>query len=321
MRILSGMRPTGRLHIGHLAGVLKNWKILQNEHDCFFLVADIHTLTTNTDTTNLRRNIYEMVIDWLVAGISPEKSVVFVQSSIPQHAELHLYFSMLVTVARLQRNPTLKEQVRDLGLIDKISYGHLGYPVLQASDILLYKGEGVPVGEDQIPHLELTREIARRFNSMYGKVFPEPKPLLTDFPRVLGTDGRRMQKSLNNAIFLSDTPEDIEKKIKNSFTDPKKIYKNDPGHPDNCPVFGLHKLFNQENSSEIEEDCRKGILGCVECKKRVVPRVRESLEPFRKGREIYKEDDIKEVLNKGIRKASRVAEETMGQVKEYLKMW
>ena len=321
MRILSGMRPTGKLHIGHLAGVLKNWKELQKKHNCFFLIADIHTLTTKVDTSLLKENITEMVIDWFISGISPEKSVIFVQSRVPQHAELHLYFSMLITVARLQRNPTLKEQIRDLGLADKVSYGHLGYPVLQSVDILLYKGEGIPVGEDQVSHIELTREIARRFNSLYRKIFPEPKPLLTEFPRMLGTDGKRMQKSLNNAIFLSDTPESIEKKVKSSYTDPLKIRKTDPGHTEGCAVFNFHRFFNKEKKEEIEENCKKGFLGCVECKKMASTKIIESLSPYREARKIYNLTEIKEILEEGNKKASLVAQETMRHVKESMKMW
>ncbi len=233
--ILSGMRPTGKLHLGHWAGALENWVALQNEggYQNYHLVADYHALTTNLDSSKIYDLTIDMVMDWLAAGIDPEHSPMFRQSKVKEHAELHLIFSMLITKSRLERNPTLKEQVRDLHL-GPISYGYLGYPVLQAADILLYKGEVVPVGEDQLPHIEVTREIARDFNNQYGNVFPEPAGLLTKFARLPGLDGRRMSKSLNNGILLSESPEEVKKKMKKAVTDPQKIRKGDPGRPDIC---------------------------------------------------------------------------------------
>ncbi|HID40393.1 MAG TPA: tryptophan--tRNA ligase, partial [Calditrichaeota bacterium] len=230
-RILSGMRPSGRLHLGNYAGALENWVKLQNEFDCFYFVADWHALTTNPSAAfEVQENTYQMIIDWLAAGINPENPI-FIQSQIKEHAELHLIFSMLITTARLERNPTLKEQVRDLNTENMI-YGHLGYPVLQAADILMYRANVVPVGEDQAPHVEITREIARKFNQTYGEVFPEPETRLTTFARLPGLDGRKMGKSNNNFILLSDPEEEIRKKVRTAVTDPQKVRRNDPGHPD-----------------------------------------------------------------------------------------
>ena len=243
-RILSGMRPTGKLHLGNYLGALQNLVALQDTSENLHMVADWHALTTDYEHVDqIEPNTREMVIDWLAAGIDPEKSPVFIQSRVKEHAELHLLFSMLVTTARLERNPTVKEQIRDLHL-ETVSYGHLGYPVLQAADILLYKANHVPVGEDQVPHVELTREIARKFNSLYGEVFPVPEAKLTHFPRVPGLDGRRMSKSLGNTVLLSDSPEEIAAKIRTAYTDPKKIRATDPGNPDGCVVFAYHRAFN-----------------------------------------------------------------------------
>ena len=260
------MRPTGKLHLGHLVGALENWVALQNEFDNFHLIADYHALTTNVDTHDLYQHSIDMVIDWLAAGIDPVKSPIFRQSQIKEHSELHLIFSMLITTARLERNPTLKDQVRDLN-IETMSYGHLGYPVLQSADILLYKGDVVPVGEDQVPHIEITREIARRFNNQYGTVFPEPEPRLTKFARLPGLDGnQKMSKSTGNTILLSDSPDEIRKKLKTAVTDPAKVRKGDPGHPDICLVFTYHQKFNAAEVPEIRRDCESGALGCVDCK-------------------------------------------------------
>ncbi len=258
-RILSGMRSTGKCHLGNYVGALENWIRLQNEYESYHMVADWHMLTTDLEhTREIAPNSLDVVIDWLSAGLDPEKSPLFIQSHIKEHAELHLLFSMLVTVPRLQRNPTVKEQARDLGIEANMSYGHLGYPVLQAADILLYKAHAVPVGEDQAPHVEMTREIARRFNGLYGEVFPEPETLLTQFSRLPGLDNRKMSKSLNNTIFLTETPEAIEKKMMTAYTDPKKIRKADPGNPDGCVVFAYHKKFSEKNILVIDSDCRKG---------------------------------------------------------------
>jgi tryptophanyl-tRNA synthetase len=320
--ILSGMRPTGRLHLGNYVGVLANWVRLQNEYECFFEVADWHVLTTGyEDTTGIIRDGVDVVIDWLSAGIDPAKSVVFVQSDVKEHAELHLMLSMLVSVARLERNPTVKEQMRDLGLGEIIMYGHLGYPVLQAADILMYKAHAVPVGEDQLPHLEITREIARRFNSLYEEVFPIPEPLLTKFSRLPGLDGKRMSKSLGNVILLSDPPEVIEKKVMTAITDPEKIRMGDPGHPDICNVFAYHSRFNSDEVPGIELSCRSGKLGCVECKRLCAKVIADHLRPVRERRAEYEgdQDAVMSVLRNGAERARQRACLTMQDVRKAMK--
>jgi tryptophanyl-tRNA synthetase len=310
------MRPTGKLHLGHLVGALENWVALQNEFNNFHLIADYHALTTNVDTRNLYQHSIDMVIDWLAAGIDPAKSPIFRQSRIKEHAELHLIFSMLVTTARLERNPTLKDQVRDLN-IETMSYGHLGYPVLQSADILLYKGDVVPVGEDQVPHIEITREIARRFNGQYGTVFPEPEPRLTKFARLPGLDGnQKMSKSTGNTILLSDSPDEIRKKLKTAVTDPAKVRKGDPGHPDICLVFTYHQKFNAAEVSEIRRACESGALGCVDCKNNCAGKIAAALAPIREKRAYYEThlDEAKDILADGEARAQKVASETMGEV-------
>jgi tryptophanyl-tRNA synthetase len=317
-RILSGMRPTGRLHLGNYVGVLANWVRLQDEYQCYFEVADWHALTTGyEDTSTLTRDGLDVVIDWLAAGIDPQKSVVFVQSHVKEHAELHLMLSMLITTARLERNPTLKEQIRDLELGENVTYGHLGYPVLQAADIMMYRAHAVPVGEDQLPHLEITREIARRFNTLYSEVFPIPEPLLTRFPRLPGLDGKRMSKSLGNVILLSDPPEAIHKKVKTAVTDPEKIRMGDPGHPDICNVFAYHRRFDLDGVSEVEADCKSGELGCVDCKKRCADAIADYLAPIRERREELEknEDSVLSILADGTTRAREAARETMHQVR------
>ncbi|MCX7910479.1 MAG: tryptophan--tRNA ligase [Endomicrobia bacterium] len=317
--ILSGMRPTGKLHIGHYAAVLKNWVELQKEYDCFFMVADLHALTTEyTNTKEIKNNTYAIVADWLSCGIDPEKSVVFCQSDVPEHSELHLILSMLTPLGWLYSCPTYKEQLKEQSLKDLKTYGFLGYPVLQAADILLYKSQYVPVGKDQIPHVELTRQIARRFNNLYGDYFPEPKELLTETPYIPGIDGRKMSKSYNNCIYLTDTQEEIEKKILKMFTDPKKIHKNDPGDPTNCVVLAFHKVFNKEEAEEIEKLCREGKLGCVEDKRNLSKILYSILEPIRKERGKYTPQKIEEVLLKGKIKAQEVAKITISEVKNLI---
>ncbi len=316
------MRPTGKLHIGHLVGALENWVALQQEYDNFHLIADYHALTTNLDTNDLYQNSIDMVIDWLAAGIDPHKSPIFRQSQIKQHTELHLIFSMLITTARLERNPTLKDQVRDLNM-ESVVYGHLGYPVLQSADILLYKGDVVPVGEDQVPHIEITREIARRFNSQWGEVFPEPEPKLTKFARLAGLDGgQKMSKSLGNTILLSDSPEEINKKMRTAVTDTQKVRKNDPGRPDICVVFSYHRKFNPSEVPEIRSGCESGALGCVECKAKCSASIADSLAPFRERRAHYENNpvEVKFVLQDGESRAQRVAGETMEQVRSVMKI-
>lgn len=321
-RILSGMRPTGKLHIGHYVGALENWVQLQNEYQNFHLIADYHVLTTKLDTSDIYRDSIDMLIDWLAAGIDPQKSPVFRQSQIKEHTELNLIFSMLITVSRLERNPTLKDQVRDLN-IDNVIYGHLGYPVLQTADILLYKGNYVPVGEDQVPHIEISREIARRFNNQYGEVFAEPAPLLTKFARLPGLDGNaKMSKSLNNTILLSEEPEEIKAKLKKAVTDPQKIRKGDPGNPEICLVYAYHKKFNPLEVPEIEAGCRSGALGCFDCKMNCASKISAFLEPVREKRKYYEGriDDVKDILAGGERRAKEIAHQTITEVREKMKL-
>ncbi len=321
-RILSGMRPTGKLHLGHYVGALENWVKLQNEYESYHLIADLHVLTTNLDTSSIYDNTIEMVIDWLAVGLDPVKSPFFRQSQIKEHNELFLIFSMLVTKARLERNPTLKDQVRDLN-IENIIYGHLGYPILQSADILLYKGEAVPVGEDQVPHVEITREIARKFNKQYGFVFREPKPLLTKFSRLVGLDGdAKMSKSLNNTILLSDEPEIVEQKLKKAKTDPEKIRRNDPGRPEVCLVFSYHKKFNNEEVPDIETGCRSGDLGCVDCKMKCSAKINEFLAPILESRKTYENDltKVKDIIADGEIRAKVTAEKTMNEVRTVMNL-
>jgi tryptophanyl-tRNA synthetase len=287
------------------------------------MVADWHALTTDYQHVDqIEPNTIEMVIDWLAAGIDPEKSPVFIQSRVKEHAELHLLFSMLVTTSRLERNPTVKEQVRDLHMEDSVSYGHLGYPVLQAADILLYKANLVPVGEDQVPHVEITREVARKFNSLYGEVFPVPDVKLTKVARVPGLDGKRMSKSLDNAIYLSDAPEEILVKLRTAYTDPKKIRVDDPGNPDGCVVFAYHRAFNAGNAGQIDIDCRAGRLGCVADKKNLAAILAESLRPFRERRQewVAHPERVREALRHGEERARKIAQETMREVREAMKL-
>lgn len=321
-RILSGMRPTGKLHLGHYVGALENWVKLQNEYDSFHLIADYHVLTTSLDTSEIYENSIQMLIDWLASGLDPIKSPMFRQSQIKQHAELNLIFSMLITVNRLERNPTLKDQIRDLN-IENVIYGHLGYPVLQAADILLYKGDAVPVGEDQVPHIEISREIARRFNNQYGQVFPEPEALLTKFSRLSGLDGNaKMSKSLGNTILLSDGPDIVKSKLKKAVTDPNKIRKGDPGNPDICLVFSYHKKFNSGEVKEIDAGCRSGQLGCVDCKVKCAIKISEFLEPIFEKRNYFesKIDEVKDILKDGESRGRKVAEETMNEVHKHMKL-
>jgi tryptophanyl-tRNA synthetase len=320
-RILSGMRPTGKLHIGHYVGALENWVHLQDKYDSFHLIADYHVLTTDLNTTNIYSDTIDMLIDWLASGLDPASSPMFRQSQIKEHTELYLILSMLITTNRLERNPTVKEQARALH-IEQIIYGHLGYPVLQAADILLYKGDAVPVGEDQVPHIEITREIARRFNNQYGEVFPEPEALLTKFSRLPGLDGAtKMIKSLRNTILLSDEPETVKIKLKKAVTDPQKIRRNDPGRPEICLIFSYHKKFNPSQVQEIETDCRSGALGCVDCKMNCSEKISSFLAPIIEKRKYY-ESNMKEVLDilaDGEARGKKVAQETMSEVHDKMK--
>jgi tryptophanyl-tRNA synthetase len=315
------MRPTGKLHLGHLTGALENWVAMQGEYQNYHLIADYHALTTNPDTTDIYDNSIDMLIDWLSAGLDPEKSPMFRQSKIKEHTELHLIFSMLITAARLERNPTLKEQIRDLEM-DNVIYGHLGYPVLQAADILLYKGDVVPVGEDQLPHIEITREIARRFNTQYAQVFPEPEGKITKFARLPGLDGKRMSKSVGNTILLSDTPEAITKKLRSAVTDPQKLRKGDPGHPDICLVFAYHNKFNPTEIPEIRENCESGKLGCVDCKMNCAKKIIDALAPNLEKRAYYEShmEKVKDILADGEKRAKAAAEQTMAEVHGAMKL-
>lgn len=321
--ILSGMRPTGRLHLGHWTGALENWVALQESYRNFHLVADYHALTTNPDTSELNANTIDMVIDWLAAGIDPDKSPIFRQSQVKQHTELHLLFSMLITKNRLERNPSIKEQVRDLE-IENLTYGHLGYPVLQAADILLYRANLVPVGEDQLSHVEITREIARRFNLQYGAVFPEPEPKLTVFSRLPGLDGidKKMSKSMGNTILLSDVPAEVEGKLRKAVTDPQKLRRNDPGRPDICLVFTYHRKFNATAVDEIRSGCESGALGCVECKKRCGAEINAFLAPHIEKRAHYEAApaEVLDILHAGEERARAEAEVTMDAVHTAMKL-
>ena len=382
------MRPTGKLHLGHYFGVIKNWIELQKKHQTFFFIADWHALTTAyKKTADLQKNIEDVMVDWLALGLDPQRSCLFIQSKVKEHAELHLLFSMITPKSWLEWNPTYKDMKYNLLKLQEISlqfrgglrdavrefinmipykvedfekleermlddlaetliaalfegeiepdllkklnvskrefyetdtYGFLGYPVLQAADILIYKGEGVPVGEDQLPHIELTREIARRFNYLYGEVFPEPSALLTETPRIPGTDGRKMSKSYNNAIFFADSCEEVERKVMGMFTDPQKLRKNDPGRPNICAVFSYHKLFTTKEQTEvIEKNCIAGKLGCVECKRKVLESLEEFLSPIRDKREKIKKDikKVREIFSEGSLRAEKEARETISEVR------
>jgi len=320
-RILSGMRPTGKLHIGHYVGALENWVKLQDEFESFHLIADYHVLTTSLDTNDIYQNSIDMLIDWLAAGLDAVKSPMFRQSQIKQHTELNLILGMLITVHRLERNPTLKDQVRDLN-IEHIIYGHLGYPVLQTADILLYKGNAVPVGDDQVPHIEISREIARKFNNHFGDVFPEPESLLTKFSRLPGLDGNaKMSKSLGNTILLSDDAETVKAKLKKAVTDPQKVRKGDPGNPEICLVYSYHKKFNPEEVKEVEAGCRSGHLGCFDCKMKCASKISNFLEPIIEKRKYYENriDEVKNILLDGETRARKVAEATMDEVHNKMK--
>ncbi len=323
--VLSGMRPTGKLHFGHLHGVLKNWLKLQEQYECYFFAADWHALTSEyEDTSNIKNDIREKIIDWLSVGISPEKSVIFVQSEIKEHAELFLLFSMITPLSWLERNPTYKEQLQEINNKDLSTFGFLGYPVLQAADILMYKATYVPVGIDQVPHVELTREIARRFNFIFKKeVFPEPQALLTDIPKLLGVDGRKMSKSYNNAISLSDKPEVVEKKILTMMTDPHRIKRTDPGDPELCPLFLFHKVYTTETErEEITKGCKGALIGCVDCKRKLLANMKEEIDAYWEKRRYYESNPevVDTIIKEGNEKARKKAVETMKEVRDVVKI-
>ena len=316
-RVLSGMRPSGRLHLGNYLGALANWVTLQDEYDCFYFAADWHVLTDRTETGDVPANTIEMAADWLGAGLDPARSTLFIQSLVPEHAELHLLFSMVTPVGWLERVPTYKERV-DQQEIASPSYGLLGYPLLQAADILMYKARWVPVGIDQVPHVELTREVARRFNNTWGAVFPEPDAKLTEIPKVPGTDGRKMSKSYGNVIELADPPEVIRQKVRPMMTDPARKRRSDPGNPDVCPVFDLHKIFTPPDDREyVATGCRTAGIGCLDCKEVLLKHMLPPLERIRERRQVFadKPESIKEILHEGSRRARTVAAQTMAEVR------
>ena len=357
-RVLSGMRPTGKLHLGNYVGALQNWVRMQEQYDCFFVIVDWHALTTDYgDTSRLKENLVDVLLDWLAAGLDPEKCVMFIQSHVPAHAELHLLLSMITPLGWLERVPTYKEQKENLKEKDLNTYGFLGYPVLQSADILLYKADVVPVGEDQVAHVELTREIARRFNAFYAYahplvvetnhltpdqkkvlnsngtkitpdtdyifprvVFPEPQALLTPAPRLPGTDGRKMSKSYHNTIDLADDEEATTKKIRSAITDPQKVRRNDPGNPDICPVFALHHLCNAARTETIAAECRSGALGCVACKGELAETMNAWLRPVRARRASFDRATIARIVADGTERARVVASATLADVKRALRL-
>ncbi|MCD4814449.1 tryptophan--tRNA ligase [bacterium] len=318
--ILSGMRPTGRLHLGHLEGALKNYfKMQESGAQCYFMVADIHALSTEyKGPGNIVQNSMELLLDWLAVGLDPEKTTMFVQSEVREHSELYVILGMLTPLAWAERCPTYKEQQQELQDRDLSTLGFLGYPVLQAADILLYRATHVPVGQDQLPHLEITREIGRRFNHLYGETLPEPQSMLTESPKVPGTDGRKMSKSYGNSIHLSDTTEVVEKKIKQMYTDPQKIHVNTPGNPKGCVVLALFKMYASKDAVLIETECREGKRGCMVCKKALMPILDGILSPIREKRALYADDRerLKAILAQGAQRARQRAQETMQAVRK-----
>ena len=323
-RIVSGMRPTGKMHLGHLHGALNNWKSLQENYDCFYFIADWHALTSEySNTSIIKESIYDIIIDWITIGLDPDLCTFFIQSHVMEHAELHLIFSMMTPLPWLERNPTYKEQLQELTQRDIYTYGFLGYPVLQAADILMYKANGVPVGEDQAPHVEMTREIARRFNHLYGEVFPAPDTLLAPTSKLLGLDRRKMSKSYNNAIFLSDAKEEVRQKVTRMITDPQRARRSDPGRPEVCNVFSFHEIYTSgEKVQQIDQDCRKAAIGCVDCKNIMAENLNIALEPIReKRRELEANiDKVKDIMVRGDERARSIARETMEEVREVVKI-
>jgi tryptophanyl-tRNA synthetase len=320
------MRPTGKLHLGNLHGALSNWIALQNQgdYDCFYFVADWHALTSDyANTAEIRTNTVEMVVDWLAAGLDPVKSTLFVQSSVKEHAELFLLLSMITPLAWLERNPTYKEMTEEITGRDLSTFGFLGYPVLQAADIIMYKAYGVPVGVDQLPHVELTREIARRFNFLYREIFPIPEPLLAEVPKLLGIDGRKMSKSYDNSIFMSDRGDVLKKKIAAMFTDPQRQRKSDPGRPELCNVYTFHGLYSKpETVAEIGPACRSAAIGCTACKAKLAEAVAEGMRPIHERRDHYLShpDDIRAIIEDGNVRAARIAVATLAEVREAMKI-
>ncbi len=323
-RILSGMRPTGPLHLGNFHGALANWIAMQDEFECFFFIADWHALTSDyEDTSSIAGYVEQMVIDWLSVGLSPEKCTLFVQSKVPEHAELYLLLSMITPVPWLERNPTYKDQMVQLKNKDLSTFGFLGYPVLQAADIIIYKARGVPVGIDQVPHVEITREIARRFNNLYGEVFPEPEAILTETPKILGLDRRKMSKSYHNAIYLADSPPDVRRKVMQMITDPQRKRRNDPGDPEICNVFSFHKMYSDKQVIEnCARQCQSAEIGCVECKQLMCEGLLRTLEPIHAKQQYYRQNPelVKQIIEQGSSKARKVARQTMDQVRRAIRI-
>ena len=320
-RIVSGMRPSGKLHLGNYLGALKNWVQLQEDYECFYFVADWHALTTGyADTAQIRAWIREIAIDYLSAGLDPERSVLFIQSRVPEHAELHLLLSMLTPLGWLERIPTYKEQQQELKDRDLNTYGFLGYPLLQSADIIMYKAHWVPVGVDQVSHIELTREVVRRFHHLYNvEIFPEPQPKLTEVPKLQGLDGRKMSKSYDNVIYLSDSAADLTSKVKTMMTDPARQRRSDPGNPEICPVFDLHRIYSTSaERQEVAQGCRTAGIGCLDCKGILIRHMVEDLGPLHEKRAYYAAhpDEAMQVLVAGSERAQQVAQKTMGQVRD-----
>jgi len=322
-RVFSGFRPTGKQHIGNYLGAIKNWILLQDNYECVYCIVDIHALTTIESTESLREDIHEMVLDWLAVGIDPQNSIIFVQSHVPQVMELSTIFGMLTPLNWLLRVPTFKEKVKLQP--QNVNYGLVGYPVLMAADIALYKGEVVPVGEDQLPHIEISREIVRRFNLHFGNVFPEPQGKLTSSPLIVGLDGiQKMSKSSNNHIEIGSTPEEILKRVMTAVTDPARRYRSDPGHPEKCNVYSLHNMFTDSNIvDEISSDCRNARIGCVDCKKLLAKNIAQKFAPFREKRSILasKPGYVREVLADGADRAEAIAIRTMDEVLEAMQFF
>lgn len=321
-RVLSGMQASGKVHLGNLVGALKNWVNLQDKYDCFYFVADWHALTTGyADPSTIEESTRDLLINFIAAGLDPDKSTIFIQSMVPQHAELHLLLSMITPIGWLERVPTYKEKQEQLKDRDLSTYGFLGYPVLQTADIIIYRAKFVPVGIDQFPHLEISREIARRFNYLYKDIFPEPEGLLTDFPKVPGLDGRKMSKSYDNAIYLSDAPDVVEQKIRTMMTDPARKRRTDNGEPELSPVYHLHKIFSSEEElKEVAHGCRTAGIGCIDCKKILIKNVLQYMDPvWKKRNELLSHTEmVFEIARKGSEKAGKAAEETMKLVKEIM---
>ena len=322
--ILSGMRPTGLLHLGNYIGALQNWVALQDDYDCIYCAVDIHALTTvesKADVASIQTNIHDMILDWLAAGIDPERSIVFVQSQVPEVMTLHTLLSMVTPLGWLTRVPTFKEKVRQMDETEEtVNYGLVGYPVLQTADIILYKADTVPVGRDQIPHIELSREIARRFNNFFGDTFPEPQVKLTESPLLLGLDGQaKMSKSLDNHLDLAASPEDTTKRVMTAFTDPQRTTRSIPGRPEVCNVYAMHKMFSSSSTvADTYDECTTASRGCVDCKRQLAGSINDFLEPMRERRRYFEErpDYVQEILDEGGKRARAIASQTIDEVYE-----